>query len=133
MACGGDDSSSTGGSDASFVKDVCVAFGKAQADLAKVQKDPSLQSDDKKAATEFGKVLDTLAGSLGQASPPQDASNEFNQSLAALKAATAQLKNGDLSGLNNFKPLPFAPDVNTRLQKAAASEKACDGVDVFKK
>ncbi len=131
MACGGGGSSSGGGNDAAFVKDVCTAFGKAQVDLNKVQNDPSLQSNDQKAATEVAKVLDSLTASLGKAKPPQDASSEFNQALTALKAATAQLKNGDLSGLDNFQPPDFAPAVKTRLQTVAGSEKACDGVDVF--
>ena len=132
IACGGGDSSSGGGGDASFVRDVCGAFGKAQGDITKLEKDPSLQSDAKKAATELGKVLDTLAGSLSKAKPPADASTEYNQALTALKAATAKLKTGDLSAMDNFSPPAFKPDVEARLQKAAGSEKTCNGVDAFK-
>ena len=139
------------GSDADFVKGMCVA---AQAFVERVTKDtqslltPQAGADGTPAATpDFGSAFfglfqaiapayEAFAQQISKLKPPPDLAAWFHQAQPAMAAAAKALKEGNFDdpSLKNFStsPFPAMPDgPRSRLQGVAAKTKACDGLDVF--
>jgi len=139
------------GSDAEFVKGVCVA---AQAFVDQVTKDtqsaltPQPGAKGTPAATpDFGSAFIALfqaiapaygkfADQMSKLKPPPDLADWFQQAQPQMAAAAKALKDGNFDdpSLKNLStnPFPAIPDgPRTRLQGVAAKTKECDGLDAF--
>ena len=139
------------GSDADFVKGLCVAAG---AFVDRVTKDtqaaltPQPGTDGSPAATpDFGSAFialfqaiapayGTFVEQMAKLKPPPDLAPWFEQAQPKMAAAAKALKDGNFTdpALANLgsDPFPAMPDgPRMRLQALAAKTRECDGLDAF--
>jgi hypothetical protein len=140
-ACGGDDDSggSNGGgvtsggsgSDADYVKAICVGFNKYIADFtAAIAKDPTNATDPAKAMKASAPMLSDLADAVSKAKPPKDVKSYNDQLVKSMRDAAQQAKDGkitsfdQLGSIGNDVPEP-SQAIKDRLSKAASGVSEC--------
>lgn len=127
-ACGGDGD----GSDEEYVTAFCETQREFTTTLEAAIRDASTTSDFDAIAEPF----ETLAGNFKDMDPPEDMKDWHEDATDQLSATAERVKEErNLQAVTSLPqdPLKGMPDgPRARLQRAAANDPACDGLNVFR-
>ncbi|NUQ55397.1 MAG: hypothetical protein HUU14_05895 [Dehalococcoidia bacterium] len=132
-ACGDDDGGDHG-TDASYADELCDAMNETNVSLVKLEKDAS-SMDFNELAGGVSEILDDLADSLADASPPADMAAWNEDAVKTIrKAADTLTKSQQSASLDVLgdSPLPDPPTaLRSRIEAEAGQIPACRGLSLF--
>ncbi len=122
------------GADASYTAELCEAMNDTNIELEKLAA-KSANLGFEKLAAGVAEILDDLADSLAEASPPGDLEEWNKDAVKAIRSAASNLtksqKSASLDVLGD-SPLPDPPaPVRARIDAAARDIPACRGLSLF--